>query len=80
MKNKSSESISSLLTTLIIFLQQISNYFNEKINSIVFKAKKLIFHILALKTKTIFLSLTVPEDVEDLSSMRTNKASGPNSI
>ena len=36
---------------------------------------------MALKTKTIILSQTVPEDIEDLiSSMKTNKASGPNSI
>ena len=63
------------------FLQQISNYFNEKINRNIVKAKKLIFHILALKTKTIFLSPTVPEDIEDLiSSRKTNKASVPNSI
>ena len=36
---------------------------------------------MVLKPKTIFLSPTVPEDVEDLiSSMKTNKTSGPNSI
>ena len=44
------------------------------------KQKKLIF--LGPENKnTIFLSPTVPEDVEDLiSSMRTNQASAPNSI
>ena len=46
------------------------------------KQKKLIFHILVLKPKThFFFSPTVPENVENLiSSMKTNKASGPNSI
>ena len=34
-----------------------------------------------MKTVTIFLSPILPEDIEDLiSSMKTNKASGPNSI
>ena len=45
------------------------------------KVKKLIFHTLVLKKTTIFLSPTVPEDIEGLvSSVKTNKASGPNSI
>ena len=66
MKNKSHESISSLLidNQLITNAKQISNHFNnfftsiaEKINRNIVKAKKLIFHILALKTKAQFFFL-----------------------
>ena len=61
MKNKFDESISSLLidNQLITSAKQISDYLNnvftsitEKINRNTVKAKKLIFHILAVKTKT----------------------------
>ena len=66
MESKSDESISSLLIDdqLITSAKQISNHFNnfltsiaEKINRDIVKAKKLIFHILALKTKTQFFFL-----------------------
>ena len=75
MKNKSDESISSLLidNQLIISAKQISNPFNnfftsiaEKINRNTVNAKKVIFHILALKTKTQFFFLQ--------QYMRTQKA------
>ena len=43
--------------------------------------KPHLSHLGPENINTIFLSPTVPEDVEDLiSSMKTNKASGPNSI
>ena len=66
MKNKSDESISSLLidNKLITSTKQISICFNnfftsitEKINRNIVKAKKLTFNILALKTKTQFFFL-----------------------
>ena len=90
-KNKSDESISSLLidNQLITSAKQISDHFNnfftsiaEKIHRNIVKAKKTHLSYLGPETKnTIFLSPTVPEDVEDLiSSMKTNKASGSNSI
>ena len=54
----------------------------EIINSNIVKAKKPHLSYLGPENKnTIFLSPTVPEDVEDLiSSIKTNKASCPNSI
>ena len=67
----------------------ISNHFNkfftsiaEKINRNIVNAKKTQLSYLGPENKnTIFLSPTVPEDVEYLiSSMKKNKASGPNSI
>ena len=63
MKSKSGQSISSLLidNQLITSTKPISNHFNtfftsiaEKINKTLSKQKKLIFHILVLKTKTQF--------------------------
>ena len=66
LKNKSDESISSLLidSQLITSAKQISNHFNNfiisitKINRNIVEAKKnLIFHILALKIKTRFFFL-----------------------
>ena len=91
MKNQSDESISSLLidNQLITSAKQISNHLNnfftsitEKINRNIAKAKKTHLSYLGPENKnTIFLAPTVPEDIEDLiSSMKTNKASGPNSI
>ena len=91
-KKKSDESISSLLidNQLITSAKQFSNHFKnnffttiaEKKNRNIVKAKKTHLSYLGPETKnTIFLSPTVPEDAEDLiSSMKTNKASGPNSI
>ena len=57
-----------VLTTLINFLQV--------------KAKKTHLSYLGPENKnTVFLSTTVPEDVEEIKgSVKTNKASGPNSI
>ena len=90
MKNKSDKSISSLLidNQLITSAKQISNHFNNFFTSIaekkgnIVKAKKTHLSYVGPGNKnTIFLSLTVPEDVEDLISlMKTIKASGPNSI
>ena len=85
------ESFSSLLidNQLIASAKQISNHFNnfftsisEKINRNIVKPKKTHLSYFGPETKnTIFFSPTVPEDVECLiSSMKTNKASGPNSI
>ena len=90
MKSKSDQSISSLLidNQLITSAKPISNHFNsfftsiaEKINRNIVKAKKPDLSYLGPENKnTIFLSPTVPKDVEDLiSSMKTNKASSPNS-
>ena len=91
MKNKYDESISSLLidNQLITSAKQISDYLNniftsitEKINRNIVKTKKTHLSYLGRENKnTIFLSPTVPEDLEDLiSSMKTKKESGPNSI
>ena len=85
------ECISSLLidNQLITSAKQISNHFNnfftsivEKINRSIVKAKKTHLSYLGPENKnTVFLSPTVPENIEDIiSSMKTNKASGPNSI
>ena len=66
-----------------------SNYFNNfftsvsvKINKDIFKSKKTHLSYLSPENNnTISLSPTLPEDMEDLiSSMKTNKASGSNSI
>ena len=90
MKSKSDESVSSLLidNQSITSDKQMSNHFNnyftsiaENINIKMVKKTQLIFHILALKTKTVFISPTIPDNAEDLiSSMKTKKASGPKSI
>ena len=91
MKNKSDESIFSLLidNQLITSAKQMSNHFNnfftsiaEKINRNIVKGKKPHLLYLGPENKnTIFLPPTVPDYVEDqISSMKTNKASGPNSI
>ena len=91
MKKKSDESISSLLIDgqIIASAIEIPNYFNNfftsvavKINKNIVKSKKTHLSYLGHEnSNTIFLSPTLPEDIEDLiSSMKTNKASGPNSI
>ena len=91
MKNRSDESVSSLLidNQLITSAKKTSSHFNncftsiaEKINRNIVKAKKTHLLYLSPENKnTIFLSPTVPENVEDLiSSMRTSQASAPNSI
>ena len=91
MKKKFDESTSSLLIDgqIITSAKEISNHFNnfftsvaEKINKNIAKPKQTHLSYLGHKNNnTIFLSPTLPEDIEDLiSSMKTNKASGPNSI
>ena len=91
MKKKSEESISSLLIDgqIIKSAKEISNHFNnffktvaKKINKNIVKPKQTHLSYLGPENNnTIFLSPTSPEDIEDLiSSMKTNKASGPNSI
>ena len=54
----------------------------KKINKNIVKPKQTHLSYLGRENNnTIFLSPTLPEDIEDLiSSMKTNKASGPNSI
>ena len=90
-KKKSDKSISSLLIDgqIIKSAKEISNYFNNlftsvaaKINNIAKSKKETHLSYLGYEnSNTIFLSPTLPEDIEDLiSSMKTNKASGPNSI
>ena len=71
----SNKFLTNLITSLQVLLKNKQKHCQNK--------KKLIFFILALKTKAQLISLSpaVPEDVEDLiNSMKTNKASGPNSI
>ena len=91
MKKKSDESFSSLLIDgqILTSAKEISNYFNNlftsvaaKINNIAKSKKETHLSYLGYEnSNTIFLSPTLPEDIEDLiSSMKTNKASGPNSI
>ena len=91
MKKKSDESISSLLIDgqIIASAIEIPNYFNNfftsvavKINKNIVKSKKTHLSYLGHEnSNTIFLSPTLPDDIEDLiSSMKTNRASGPNSI
>ena len=91
MKKKSGESISSLPIDdqIITSAKEISNYFNNfltsvavKINKNIVKSKKTHLSYLGHEnSNTIFLSPTLSEDIEDLiSSLKTNKASGPNSI
>ena len=78
MKNKSDESIFSLLidNQLITNAKQISNHFNHIFTSIDEKINRNLEN-----NNIIFLSPTVPEDKEDLiSSTKSNTASGPNSI
>ena len=57
-------------------------YIAEKINRNIVKAKKTHLSYLGHENNnTIFLSSTVPKDIEDLiSSMKTNTASSPKSI
>ena len=66
-----------------------SNYFNnyftsiaEKINKNIVRSKKTHLSYLGPENNnTIFFSSTLPEDIEGvIKSMKTNKASGPNSI
>ena len=80
MKNKSDESISSLHNQLSA--KYFSNHFNnffisiaEKINRNIVKAKKPHLSYIGPENKnTIFLSLTLPEDLENLiSSMKTKQ-------
>ena len=89
MKNKSDESVSSLLIDkqLITSARQISNHFNnfftsiaEIINKNIAKAKKThLLHCGQENKNTILLSPAIHEDVQYLiSSMKTNKAIGPN--
>ena len=92
MRKKSEESISSLQIygQIITSAQQISNYFNNfftsvavKINknTVKSKKKKNLSYLGHENSNTIFFSWTLPEDIKDLiSSMKTSKASGPNSI
>ena len=92
MKKKSDDSISSLLidSQIISSAKEISNYFNNfftsvavRINkNIVKSTKKTYLSYLGHENKsTIFLSPTLPKDIENLiSSMKTNKAIDPNSI
>ena len=91
MKKKSGESISSLPVDgqIITSAKEISNYFNNfftsvavKINKNIAKSKKTHSSYLGHEnSNTIFLSPTLPDDIEDLiSSMKTDKASGANSI
>ena len=88
-KNKSDESFSSLLidNQLITSAKQISNHFNnfftsiaEKINKNIAKAKKThLLHCGQENKNTILLSPAIHEDVQYLiSSMKANKAIGPN--
>ena len=84
MKNKSDESISSLLidNQSITSAKQIYNHLNNVFTSIAEKNKQNFCQ--SKKThisNTIFISRKVPEDLEDLiSSMKTNKASVPSNI
>ena len=91
MKKKSDKSISSLLTDseMITSAKEISNHFNnfftsvaKKINKNIVKPKQTHLSYLGPENNnTIFLSPTLPEDIEDLiSSMKKNKAIGPNSV
>ena len=95
MKKQSDESISSLLidSQIIRSAKEISDTFNNfftsvavKINKNTVKLKKKHTHTYLSylgheNSNTFFLFPTLPEDTEDLiSSMKTNKASGPNSI
>ena len=91
MKKESEESIFSLLIDgeIISSAKEISNYFNnyftsiaEKINKNIVRSKKTHLSYLGPENNnTIFLSPTLPEDIEGrIKSMKTNKASGPNSI
>ena len=86
MKKKSDKSISSLLIDgQITSAKEISNYFNNFFTSVTEKINKNIEAYLSYlgpeNNNTIFLSPTPPEDTEDLiSSVKTSKASGPNSI
>ena len=91
-KNKSGESISGLLidNQLITSAKQVSNHFNnfflqvllKKINRNSVKIKKLIFLMLALKTKTqiFFLQQYLRMQKTYYVQLKMNKASGPNSI
>ena len=92
MKKKSDDSISSLLidSQIISSAKEISNYFNNfftsvavRINkNIVKSTKKTFLSYLGHENKnTIFLSPTLPKDIENLiSSVKINKAIDPNSI
>ena len=91
MKKKSDESISSLLIDgqIITSAKKFSNHFNnffksvaKKINKNIVKPKQTHLSSLGRENNNIvFLSPTLPEDIEDLiSSLKTNKARGPNSI
>ena len=91
MKKESDKSISSLLIDNEIKTsgKEISNYFNNffinvakiiKKNIVNSKKKKTFTYLGPENINTIFLSPTLPEDIEDLiKSMKTNKARGPNS-
>ena len=75
MKNKIDESISSLLTDnqLIKNAKQISNHFNNFFTS---KAKKThLSYFSHENNNTIFLSPTVPKDIEDLIIFHENEHS-----
>ena len=91
MKKKSDESISSLLIDgqIITSAKEIFNHFDnffttvaKKINKNIVKPKQTHLSYLGRENNnTTFLSPTLPEDIEDLiSSMKTNRASGPNGI
>ena len=90
MKKESGKSISSLLIDgkIIPSAKEMSNYFNnffksvvKKINKNIVKSKKHLCYLGPENYNTILLSPTLPEDIEGLiKSMKTNKASGPNSI
>ena len=86
MNEKSDESISGLIIDDQISAKNISNHFNnfltnvaEKINKNFVSLKKTqhLSYLSLENSNTILLSLTLPEDIEDLiSSMKTNKACG----
>ena len=90
MKKESGKSISSLLIDgrIIPSAKEMSNYFNnffksviKKINKNIIKSKKHLCYLGPENYNTILLSPTLPEDIEGLiKPMKTNKASGPNSI
>ena len=91
MKKKSDKIISSLPIDgqIITSAKEISNDFNnfftsaaKKINKNIVKPKQTHLSYLGCENNnTIFLSPTIPVDTEDLiSSMKTKKASGTNSI
>ena len=84
MKTKSEESISRLLIDgqIIASAKVIYTYLNNFFTSVAVKINKNIVNTKNIEnSNTIFLSPTIPEETEDLiSSMKSNKASGQNSI